>query len=815
MTDPVTENALRPVITDKGLEAALAASTLGKPAKITHVGLTERPGEANSGMATLPGESLRLKAEDGTPVNPHQVSVSVLLREESPGLSIHGIGFYLDDGTLFAVYQSRTPLLNHTAGTQMLVSMDVVMGNIPAGSITVEATGANLDLGGFVKITRKVNGKALDKDITLTPADINAAAAGFGLGEQQAYTVEDMNSVPTTWNGGGIGWFRGISTTANKPDNRAGVGIANRYQRGDSSGVYIIYFSGHDIYTRYWTGSEWRDWSKSYSTTNKPTADDVGGVPVTRKVNNKALSSDITLDADDVKALSLEKDGVVKGKVTATEFLAGNETIGARLFGSGDFAYLQGGKKDRDEAAQKMIVSGWYGTPLSFYRLHMADNTHPYVRLGATDYRMYHQGNLNLSTLGGVPATRKVNGKALDKDITLNADDVGALKQGDFGLGARQGKALNAADFTEDKTSDFNKLITAGEYSVSGGWLNSINNKGESGTDSLTAIVKVELRHWPAGCCYVQTVKWQTNNTWTSKTRTGTGSYPNITWSPWFYFGPNEAELQYRVCIDRPGETTYPYMTLHKRDVRNDLASGWYTSSAVQFKMGDKTDENNPDSGKAQALLRADRRFDNAQNRVVLQLRKASDAAPSSEVALYENSAGFVCGGKAADWDGKDFKLDGKKVIVDSVLAALFPVGHVIISTNAANPSSYGYPGTWVLTEGDTSLISVSKDAGSISGNNNPVVPLPAHSHSVSGSTSGDGHHNHGQTTYDGWTEGGAVYYPTGRINGTSASGYLYNDGAGSHTHTVTGTAHHAGTDGATIDVRGKCLKVYMWRRTA
>lgn len=40
------------------------------------------------------------------------------------------------------------------------------------------------------------------------------------------------------------------------------------------------------------------------------------------------------------------------------------------------------------------------------------------------NYVIYHTNNLSLSTLGGVPTTRKVNNKALSADITLSLDDV-------------------------------------------------------------------------------------------------------------------------------------------------------------------------------------------------------------------------------------------------------------------------------------------------------------------------------------------------------------------------------------------------------
>lgn len=48
----------------------------------------------------------------------------------------------------------------------------------------------------------------------------------------------------------------------------------------------------------------------AYTTTNKPTASDVGAVPTTRTVNSKALSSNISLTASDVSAVPNTTAGV-------------------------------------------------------------------------------------------------------------------------------------------------------------------------------------------------------------------------------------------------------------------------------------------------------------------------------------------------------------------------------------------------------------------------------------------------------------------------------------------------------------------------
>ncbi|QEG09072.1 tail protein [Aeromonas phage 4_4572] len=119
-----------------------------------------------------------------------------------------------------------------------------------------------------------VNGKA--GFVTLSNEDVGAAPAGFGIGEVEAFTVTDMDTNPTTWNGGKMGTIRGSSTTLNLPDGQTGTGFMYRYQNLATSPVYVEYFSNDNkTYTRRWSGGAWSSWKLMYDSTNKP---DTGGM---------------------------------------------------------------------------------------------------------------------------------------------------------------------------------------------------------------------------------------------------------------------------------------------------------------------------------------------------------------------------------------------------------------------------------------------------------------------------------------------------------------------------------------------------------
>jgi len=57
------------------------------------------------------------------------------------------VGFYLADGTLFAVWSDPAQVLAYkTANVDLLLAFDLTIAAVPEGSITVQGTGQNLSL---------------------------------------------------------------------------------------------------------------------------------------------------------------------------------------------------------------------------------------------------------------------------------------------------------------------------------------------------------------------------------------------------------------------------------------------------------------------------------------------------------------------------------------------------------------------------------------------------------------------------------------------------------------------------------------------
>ncbi len=162
-----------------------------------------------------------------------------------------------------------------------------------------------------------------------------------------------------------------------------------------------------------------------------------------------------------------------------------------------------------------------------------------------------------------------------------------------------------------------------------------------------------------------------------------------------------------------------------------------------------------------------------------------------------------------------------------NMFEALFPVGHILITTNTANPATYGYNGVWALVEDDVGIETTNttdSQLGTVQGDNNPLVPLVAHTHgrgtmNITGgaATMNNAYNNtrmfSGGTgaftvTTTGTQDSTSGHYPTSAVKN---GGSLTFDAS----RNWTGRTTSEGSSNATLNVRGRNLKVLMWERVS
>lgn len=141
--------------------------------------------------------------------------------------------------------------------------------------------------------------------------------------------------------------------------------------------------------------------------------------------------------------------------------------------------------------------------------------------------------------------------------------------------------------------------------------------------------------------------------------------------------------------------------------------------------------------------------------------------------------------------------------LVSERIDRLFPVGHVMLSLNAANPSTYGYVGTWELRAKGRTLVghdpaNAQRPVGSEFGSSSVTLGmsnLPAFTVRVTGAVSSGGGHVHAVNL--GTTGAGShSHTSTGNTNGSGNHNHSFNVNAswgGNHAHSFSGNTSQIG----------------------
>lgn len=225
-----------------------------------------------------------------------------------------------------------------------------------------------------VPATRRINSKPLSGDITLSAADVNA----FALGMTGDYTLENDKSVGWNWNSGVYNVSTGGASKLILHFNMnigscPAVQFCVNYKNGG-----ISYRSARDGF-----GFE-LDWTEFYTTTRKPSAGDVGALPVSGGVINGNLGigtpnilggSSIVLGDNDT-GLKQNGDGLLDIYANGVQvFRFQNDTLESKKsinvtgrltatdYGNFDSRYVQDFRLGSYESGQAWMGPGFSDTP--------------------------------------------------------------------------------------------------------------------------------------------------------------------------------------------------------------------------------------------------------------------------------------------------------------------------------------------------------------------------------------------------------------------------------------------------------------------
>ncbi len=454
------------LLTVIGANKLAKATALGTTIKITQMAVGDGGGTLptpDTQQTKLVGEKRRagLNTLFVDPKNDSQIIAEQVIPENEGGYWIREIGLFDDEGSLIAVgncpetYKpqlqegsGRTQTIrmiltvSHTESVELKVDPSVILATREfvndaiesASKQTLEevaklyatktelstglnkvqksADDANTNANGRVPNTRKVNGKPLSADISLTAGDVGAA------------TPAQVNEAKTAASNAQATANSGVSKAdaAQKTANDA-VSKANTAQTTANDAVGKA--------------------NTAQTTANNANNNANGRVPSTRKINNKPLSADITLTAGDVGAATPAQ--VNEAKTAASNAQATANSGVSKADAAQKTANDAVSKANAAQTAANNANTNANGRVPNTRKVNSkplsADISLTAGDVGAATPAQVNEAktaasnaqtaanNANNNANGRVPNTRKVNGKPLSGDINLTASDVGALTQ--------------------------------------------------------------------------------------------------------------------------------------------------------------------------------------------------------------------------------------------------------------------------------------------------------------------------------------------------------------------------------------------------
>lgn len=177
MSDP-----LIPIITQSGLQAVLNATHDGLQAKITEIAVGEGAWSPTESATALKQEQHRIPVSNGRRLQPTQLHITAV-DSGNKAFWVREVGFYLEDGTLFAIWSHPTQALAwKAAGVDLLLAFDLMLSALPADSLTFDGTGglnlapATVTEEGIVRLATPAEALAgrISKAVVMTPATSRA-----------------------------------------------------------------------------------------------------------------------------------------------------------------------------------------------------------------------------------------------------------------------------------------------------------------------------------------------------------------------------------------------------------------------------------------------------------------------------------------------------------------------------------------------------------------------------------------------------------------------------------------------------------------
>jgi hypothetical protein len=137
---------LQPVITQAGLAAIFRATNDGLSAQITHIVLGSTGYTPVQTQTALRSKKGTYPISDGQKLSSTQLHLTAVA-DDAAEYWVREVGFLLSDGTLLAVWSDPAQALAYKSpNAELLLAYDLSLAALPANSVTINSTGAGLNL---------------------------------------------------------------------------------------------------------------------------------------------------------------------------------------------------------------------------------------------------------------------------------------------------------------------------------------------------------------------------------------------------------------------------------------------------------------------------------------------------------------------------------------------------------------------------------------------------------------------------------------------------------------------------------------------
>jgi len=137
--------ALTPLITEQGWAALTRAQSQGQSVHLTAMALGDAIYTPSESCTNLQHECQRVSIAQVTALTSKQLQLTARVQGELE-YWIYEWGVFLEDGTLFAIWSNEVALAYKAKNTDLVLTLDLILSQLPSDVIQVSETTTNVEL---------------------------------------------------------------------------------------------------------------------------------------------------------------------------------------------------------------------------------------------------------------------------------------------------------------------------------------------------------------------------------------------------------------------------------------------------------------------------------------------------------------------------------------------------------------------------------------------------------------------------------------------------------------------------------------------